>query len=1010
MFEQFCRYYYLCEPTIRSEYKNIWNFSEIPTSIKQKLNLGKTDHGIDLVLEDQEGGFSVVQCKFRKDQNAKICWSKDKLANLFADGDKADYFIVFTNASGLDNHSLNKRVNQLKLVTIGDLLNIAPPTIEGIKNHILGKSKPSIVPKTPRDYQINSIEAVIKGFLDHDRGQLILPCGAGKTMVSLWIKEQLKPKRTIVLFPSLALLRQTKNEWSANQKQYTPYICVCSENDIDRQPDHLKTHAYEINGRVSTDPEEIRQFLQNHKEIIVYSTYQSLEAISIAIKPLDFKFDLSICDEAHKTSGSKAGAFGLIHDNARIPVKKRLYMTATPRVLSDRLKNEAKEEVKYICDMGNPNIYGPEFYRMSFKEAIDREILVDYKITAIGISNKDLELAIKERQYISVGETIDEVANNYALAKFMQDHNASHAITFHSSVAKAQAFYKRHQKLFPEIGNFHVNGTQTTNDRNKLMREFANSSNSVVTNARCLTEGINIPAIDTVYFCDPKNSKVDIVQAAGRALRRADHKGKTIGHIVVPIYHCERDELDSIIEESPFKNLISVVMALSDHDERLMDEITAIKHGKGQRALESDHISVKTTLELIMFEGFDEQLKESLFSQVIEKIKVPFRSFEKARDFAKKLKFKNQNEWIVFSKTGKKPSEIPACPNQVYENRGWVSWGDWLGTGRIATQQMKFREFHKARDFIWGLKLKTQKEWRAYCKSGKKPNDIPFYPEKVYMNKGWVSLGDWLGTKRVSNQKKKFLSFNEAREFVHKLNLNTISDWYNYCNSGKKPNDIPAIPHRTYKGKGWVSVGDWLGTKRISNKNKKFLPFNEAREFVHKFKFVRVEEWLEYCKSGNKPVYIPSNPNQEYKGKGWVSTRDWLGTNIPIRISNFLSFDEARNFARSLKFEGRTEWEKYSKSGKRPKNIPSSPRAAYKHEGWISWGDWLGTGSISNVDKTFRPFKDARNFANSLSLKTSKMWFEYCKTGQKPSDIPTKPNRVYQNKGWVSWPDWLGKL
>ncbi|MFA6303956.1 MAG: hypothetical protein WC627_12605 [Legionella sp.] len=140
LFEEFCKCYYLLDSLVKNEYRNVWLFSEIPQNIKTRLNLGKIDHGIDLVLEGVDGTLSVVQCKFRKNQNGNISWTKDNLANLFADGDKADYFIVFTNASGLDKHSLTKKENQLKLVTLGDLLDIPSSTFEKIKNHLTGIS------------------------------------------------------------------------------------------------------------------------------------------------------------------------------------------------------------------------------------------------------------------------------------------------------------------------------------------------------------------------------------------------------------------------------------------------------------------------------------------------------------------------------------------------------------------------------------------------------------------------------------------------------------------------------------------------------------------------------------------------------------------------------------------------------------------------------------------------------------------------------------------------------
>lgn len=205
------------------------------------------------------------------------------MANLFADGDKADYFIVFTNASGLDKHSITKKVNQLKILTLGDLLNISASTIDKIKQQLEGISILPVTKNEPWEYQAYAVKKVIDGFKLYDRGQLILPCGAGKTLVSLWIKETLNTRHTLVLVPSLALLRQFKNEWAINSERFIPYICVCSEKDINKGVDHVVVHTYEITGMVSTDSNEVRTFLMNNSETIVYSTYQSL-GVSMAIK------------------------------------------------------------------------------------------------------------------------------------------------------------------------------------------------------------------------------------------------------------------------------------------------------------------------------------------------------------------------------------------------------------------------------------------------------------------------------------------------------------------------------------------------------------------------------------------------------------------------------------------------------------------------------------------------------------------------------------------------------
>jgi len=180
-------------------------------------------------------------------------------------------------------------------------------------------------------------------------------------------------------------------------------------------------------------------------------------------------------------------------------------------------------------------------------------------------------------------------------------------------------------------------------------------------------------------------------------------------------------------------------------------------------------------------------------------VKRNFQPFEDARRFVHSLRLKSGKEWVVYCKSSKKPDDIPAHPWDVYKNRGWISMGDWLGTGRIADQLKQYRPFKEAREFVRTLDFQNSKEWSTYCKSGKKPDDIPKTPWITYKNNGWTSWGDWLGTGRIAPQNMQFRTFEEAREFVRSLGLKTIGEWRKYCKSGKKPVDIPADPWKTYK-------------------------------------------------------------------------------------------------------------------------------------------------------------------------------------------------------------------
>jgi superfamily II DNA or RNA helicase len=1007
-FEQFAKLYFLYEPSVCNEYKNIWLFNGAPLKIKEKLGLGTKDYGVDLILEDHEGLLSVVQCKFKQDQNSSVTWTKDKLANMLADGDKADFFIIFTNASRIDTHTLSKKKKKLRAITFGDLIHLSNETIQTMKSFLLDQQRIVQPKKSPKDYQKIAVDKSIKGFEKNDRGQLILPCGTGKTLISLWIQERLNLNYTLVLFPSLALLRQTKNEWAANRKHYVPYICVCSEKDI-YKGDSTQVHLYEISGSVSTSANEIRTYLQNHKQAIVFSTYQSLAAVAEAIKDTDIVFDLALCDEAHKTAGNKKGQYGLIHDDSKIRVKKRLYMTATPRVLGDNIKSRlSEEEVGYLADMSDVKTFGPEFHHMSFKEAIEQSILVDYKIIAMGVNDTEIAAVIKERHYVNDEVTADEMANNYALEKFMKKHRSGHAITFHSSVAKAQNFQERHKKLFDDVETYHVSGKQTTNNRSVILKEFEKSSKSVVTNARCLTEGVDIPVIDAVYFCDPKNSKIDIVQAAGRALRRADHRDKTLGYIVVPIFHRNKEDLEDAIEEGVFNNLISVIRSLSSHDERLVDEIKAIKLVKGERQNQSNHISIIDAVKLITIEDMG-NLSEHMFDQVISKFRLPWRDFEEARAFVHRLNLKNGDEWWNFSKSADKPDDIPSDPRSYYTNKGWVSMGDWLGTGRIAEQLRQFKPFEEARAFVHTLRLNSH-EWNEYKNSIAKPGDIPKSPRTVYKDKGWISMSDWLGTDKVANQFKRFKPFKEARDFVHTLKLSGQNEWNAYYKSEKKPADIPTNPAQHYKDKGWISMSDWLGNGNIPHRDRKYLPFKEAKTIVHTLNLKTGKDWQEYCKSGKKQDDIPANPRGVYRNNGWISTGDWLGTqSVASQLKKFLPFEKARAFVHTLKLKSGKEWKKYTERGDMPVDIPKDPYSYYKNKGWISMPDWLGNGNIPLRNRKYLPFGEARTFARKLALNNREEWKLFCKSGNKPDSIPTNAYAIYKNKGWISWGDWLGK-
>lgn len=681
LFEVFCKYFFLAEPTFKDEYKNVWLFNELPYALKTKLGFTNVEYGIDLILENEDGLIVGVQSKYRSIEESKIYWSKDKLANLVAYGNSCNRLIVFSNVQEIDNQT-DKSINQKILLEQLDLIESS--TFRDIESLLKGLTPTNFKKFNPLQHQEIAINKVHNYFKSNDRTQLILPCGAGKSLTSLWIKEKLNPVNTIVLVPSLALLRQMKNEWAKHKRIKYKYLCVCSEKDIDRDAQLTEFSLSEIGGNVTLDPAVIVNFLKNTnaKSKIIFSTYQSLKEVEKATNQIkNFKFDLAICDEAHKTSGNKQKVFGIIHEDFRIGVVKRLYMTATPRVASQQLKNLLGDKIKFLYDMSNERVFGKEAYRMSFGDAIP-DILCDYKIIGIGVNDNEVKKFLDEKNYVSDNESIDDYAHNYALKIAMEKYKAFHALSFHHTVNGSKFFSERHENLFGDsVFSKFVSGNQSSGVRQSILKEFSKREIGIVANARCLTEGVDVPSIDLIYFCDPKNSKISIVQAAGRALRKDRTGKKKLGYIVVPIFHKLEEDIENAIDKSVFKNVIKVIRSLCDHDERLQTEINNIafkKEKKNKNTKIEFSFSNEETEHIINLVGFKEKLKISLFNQIIEKTNdswdLRFRELQEYynefsnSDVPARFKNKALGNWCVLQRIRYNSGKLSAIEIKKLEN------------------------------------------------------------------------------------------------------------------------------------------------------------------------------------------------------------------------------------------------------------------------------------------------------------------------------------------------------
>jgi hypothetical protein len=248
---------------------------------------------------------------------------------------------------------------------------------------------------------------------------------------------------------------------------------------------------------------------------------------------------------------------------------------------------------------------------------------------------------------------------------------------------------------------------------------------------------------------------------------------------------------------------------------------------------------------------------------------------------------------------------------------------------------------------VRGLDLKSGTEWKEYCRSGRKPADIPAKRDNGYAKDGWAGMGDWLGTGAIAARFRQYRSFKQARAFVRDLKLKSHVEWSRYCKLRKKPGDIPANPRGVYLNDGWSGWGDWLGTGNIATFLRHHRSFKQARAFVRGLGLKSTAEWNEYCKSGKKPADIPANPRGVYLNDGWSDWGDWLGTGtIAPRLRQYRPFKKARAFVHGLDLKSTAEWNEYCKSGKRPGDIPANPSQTYANSGWVGYSDWLGNGRV----------------------------------------------------------------
>jgi len=624
-FERLMKSYLELDPLYQDQFKKVYLWGEWPHKTTGQ------DYGIDLVAEGLDGEFTAIQCKFyaatyqvqKKDIDS---FFNESGKTFTVDGTKRSFarrIIISTsdNWSEPAEKSLHGQTIPVSRIHVREL---EQSPIDWSKFSLDKPDKLSLKGKKKlRPHQQEAIDKVIAGFKEGDRGKLIMACGTGKTFTALKLAEKVTKKEGLILFlvPSISLLSQTLREWTAESETPFHAFAVCSDSKVGKHSEDISKHDLSI--PASTDTTSLIKGLERVKKdkkmTVIFSTYQSIDVVSQAQKKGLPEFDLIVCDEAHRTTGvtlvdKEESHFVKVHEQKFIKGKKRIYMTATPRIFGDAAKTKADEAGAELCSMDDVSLYGPEFHRLGFGKAVSEHLLTDYKVLVLAIDESIIDPKFQKRfadenQEIQLEDIAKIIGCWNGLSKLFVGEEAEvedrlpmkRAVAFARAIKDSkqiasvfQNVVQEYIKKNPQLDNVlncelaHVDGTFNVLDRNAkldwLKEEAPENTCRILTNARCLSEGVDVPALDAVLFLNPRDSMVDVVQSVGRIMRKAE--GKKYGYVILPIGIPAGVPPDEALKDNKkYKVVWQVLQALRAHDDRFDAEINKIDLNKNKSSM-----------------------------------------------------------------------------------------------------------------------------------------------------------------------------------------------------------------------------------------------------------------------------------------------------------------------------------------------------------------------------------------------------------------------------------------
>lgn len=682
-FEKMVVAYLKNDETYKQKFEDVWMLNEVP----EKYHISKKDTGVDIVAKDYEGNLTAVQAKFYK---GKV--SKADINSFVAEAGKSVYSAGML-VSSTDQWNSNAKAtleNTSKPFTLIGLSQLRDANIDWEKfsfakeNNELSNKKI----KPLRNYQKKAIENSLKYFKNHDRGKLIMAPGTGKTFTSLKIAEALmkdqnkKHFNVLYLVPSIQLLSQTLFSWNndVSESIHMTSFSVVSDTKANQKKDKDDDSlgAEDVGFEPTTN---VKDLINHYKLVeasdlpndmrVVFSTYQSIDVIKQAQKAGYPEFDFIIADEAHRTTGAIAketgdSTFTEVNSNNNVKGKLRLYQTATPKIYDQNAKKKAVENSIVVASMDDEAIYGREIFRLGFGDAVEQGYLTDYKVSVLAVSesyiNKDMQKimsADNQLKVYDIGKIIgvwNAMVKRDGITGEIKGAPMKRAIAFSDTIKHSQLLSKEFNQVVNEYLNenntdtadnsFHVDVHHVDGGLNALQKkdqidwlgseDIEDNHARVLSNVRFLTEGIDVPNLDAIIFFSPKKSQVDIVQAVGRIMRKAEDK--EYGYIILPIVVA--DDVDpslALNNDKQYKQVWQVLNALRSTDERFDAEINTLDLNK-KRSGKLNIIGVDSSP--------DEKIDENTYKenkQINEQLELPLHWEEMRNAFYGKI----VSTWVI---------------------------------------------------------------------------------------------------------------------------------------------------------------------------------------------------------------------------------------------------------------------------------------------------------------------------------------------------------------------------